>query len=108
MALFNLRKRVKSTAPAATPVVVMRDLPSPRTAEPPPAPPTSAELRQKLFDAIATGDESRVTELCREHRDFINEYAPAWMIVPDGLRANPAAAEWYTRGLQQLTRLCAG
>jgi hypothetical protein len=108
MGLFNLRKRAKSTASAATPVVVMRDLPSPRPVAPPPPPPTSAELRQKLFDAIASGDEARVSDLCREHRDFIHEYAEGWMIVPDSLRANPAAADWYTRGLQQLTRLCAG
>ena len=102
MALFNLRKRSKAAA------VVVRDLPSPRPAEPAPAPPTPAELRQRLFDAIATGDETRIAELCREHRDFINEHVENWMIVPDSLRANPAAAEWYTRGLQQLTRLCAG
>jgi hypothetical protein len=53
-----------------------------------------------LFDAIARGDEARVTELCRMHRQFVQDYAPSWLIVPDSLRANPVAAKWYGRGLR--------
>jgi hypothetical protein len=55
-----------------------------------------------LFDAIAKGDERRLSELCREHGQFVRNFAPAWLIVPESLRANPAAARWYGRGLRQL------
>jgi hypothetical protein len=111
MGLFSLLKRPKPprVAPRA---VVMRELPSPKSPAQlmpiAPPPPTPAELRRQLFDAIAKGDEARLATLCREHRTFINEYAPTWMIVPESLRTNPAAAEWYAQGLQQLTRLSAG
>src|SRR5829696_9174713 len=108
MSLLNLLKRHRKPAPAEA-APVMRELPAPPTEAPPvPLPPSPAELRQKLFDAIARGDEENLTSLCREHREHIQEYAPTWMIVPDGLRANPAATEWYVRGLTQLTRLCVG
>ena len=108
MSLLNLLKRHRKAAPAEA-APVMRELPAPATEAPPvPLPPSPAELRQKLFDAIARGDEENLTTLCREHREHIQEYASTWMIVPDGLRANPAAAEWYVRGLSQLTRLCVG
>jgi hypothetical protein len=104
MGLFDLLKRPKPAH--KSPVVVMRELPSPKPAEKAPPPPTSDELRQRLFDAIATGDEIRLAELCRSHRQFIAEYASTWMIVPESLKENPAAAEWYTRGLSRLTQLC--
>ena len=104
MSLFGLIKRSKpSRAVPAGPV--MRELPQPPQQPPRPVP-SSGELRQMLFDAIAQGDEPRLFALCREHRDFVNEYAEVWMIVPDDLLANPAAAEWYRRGVEQLTRLC--
>ena len=108
MSLMNLLKRHRAVKPVE-PAPVMRELPTPSTEAPPaPLPPSPAELRQKLFDAIAQGDEDHLTTLCREHREHIQEYAPTWMIVPDPLRANPAAAEWYMRGLRQLTQLCTG
>jgi hypothetical protein len=60
-----------------------------------------------LFDAIAQGDEARVTELCRKYRQFVQDFAPGWLIVPDSLRENSAAAKWYGRGLRQLLQqLC--
>jgi hypothetical protein len=60
-----------------------------------------------VFDAIARGDEARVTELCHEHRRFVQDYAPRWLIVPESLRANAAAAKWYGRGLRPvLQQLC--
>jgi hypothetical protein len=109
MSLFGLIRRARDDDKLpSTPV--LRELPAaePLAAAPvAPAPPTSSELRQMLFDAIANGDEARLTTLCREHRKFVQDYAPAWLIVPDSLRANPAAAKWYTRGLRQLLqRLC--
>jgi hypothetical protein len=105
MSLLRLIKRNKPGGVApATPV--MRELVAKPQAAVDRAPPSADELRQMLFNAVAAGDEQQLYALCREHRQFIAEYAPLWMMVPDGLRANPAAAEWYTRGLQQLTRLC--
>jgi hypothetical protein len=105
MGLFGLLKR-PAHAKKSPPVVVMRELPSPKPAEKIPPPPSADELRQHLFDAIATGDEAKVTDLCRMHRQFIAEYAPTWMIVPDSLKENPAAADWYARGFSLLAQLC--
>jgi hypothetical protein len=104
MSLFGLIKRPKpDEKPSSAPV--LRELPSSKNDKPTAAAaPSSSELRQMLFDAIATGDEARVTELCREHRQFVQDYAPAWLIVPESLRANPAAAKWYGRGLRELLR----
>lgn len=105
MGLFDLLKR---PAPAKKPphVVVMRELPSPKAAEKAPPPTTAEELRQQLLQAVATGDEARLTDLCRTHRDFILESASTWLIVPDTLKDNPAATDWYVRGISQLTQLC--
>ena len=107
MSLLNMLKRHRATKPTET-VPVLRELPpAPIEAPPAPLPPSPTELRQKLFDAIARGDDELLTSLCRQHRDHIQEYASTWMIVPDGLRANPAAAEWYKRGLRLLTQVSA-
>jgi hypothetical protein len=108
MSLFGLIKRSKPDG-NVPPTPVLRELldaqPTPPDVE---TTPSSAELRQLLFDAIARGDEARVTELCREHRRFVQDYAPMWLIVPDSLRANPAAAKWYGRGLRQLLQQFCG
>ena len=111
MSLFGLLKRSKS-APDNIITPILRDLPPPpdlsldleETADPVIVPVSPDQVRQMLFDAIATGDEVRLKRLCEEHKDYIREYADTWMIVPDSLMANPAAAEWYKQGLQQLTR----
>ena len=109
MSLFGLIKREKHDDVKLPSTPVLRELSGPPV-EPPPPPadgPTSAQLRQMLFDAIAKGDEAGVTELCRKHRQFVQDYAPSWLIVPDSLRANPAAAKWYGRGLRQvLNQFC--
>src|SRR3954463_5058743 len=115
MGLLSLLRRSKSNPTTIEPV--MRELPAPAeapletTAPPPeivPQPPSPSELRQQLFAAIVAGDDDRLSTLCDEHRELIREHAPAWSVVPDVLRANPAAADWYARGLQLLTRVCLG
>ena len=60
-----------------------------------------------LFDAVATGDEEKLARLCRDHHDFLIEYADTWSIVPDALNANPDAVRWYGDGLHAIARFCA-
>ncbi len=87
-----------------------RGVPAPVEAAPesPAAPPPDpAELRRMLFDAVATGDEEKLSRLCRAHHNFLIESADTWSIVPDALSANPDAARWYGEGLQAIARFCA-
>jgi hypothetical protein len=105
MSLFGLIKREKHDDVKLPSTPVLRELSGQQPASAPASAsggPNSSELRQMLFDAIAKGDEARLTELCRKHRQFVQDYAPSWLIVPDSLRSNPAAAKWYGRGLRQL------
>ena len=109
MSLFGLIKREKHDDVKLPSTPLLRELPDgQRTPPTAAAGPSSAELRQELFDAIAKGDEARLTELCREHRRFVQDYAPAWLIVPDSLRGNSAAAKWYGRGLRQVLQQFCG
>ena len=109
MGLFDLFKRTRTThRPSAQARPVMRALPLPEPAPAaPPPPPSSTELRRMLFDAVATGDEEKLARLCRDHHDFLVEYADTWSIVPDALTANPDAAKWYGDGLHAIARFCA-
>ena len=107
MSLFGLIKRAKYDDVKLPSTPVLRELSGDKSS-PAATDPSSAELRQMVFDAIAKGDEARVTELCREHRQFVQDYAPTWLIVPDSLRANPAAAKWYGRGLRQVLQQFCG
>jgi hypothetical protein len=102
MSLFGLIKRAKPAPPPgqATIEPVMRELP------PPPALTTPEDVRRMLFEAVAERDEARLAELCRDHRATIDQYLPEWEAIPDALRANPVAAEWYARGLDLLRRFC--
>ena len=110
MSLFGLLKRSKPPASPAIATPVVRELPPPAGGRDElanaPAAPSSTDLRQMLFDAIARGDERRLAALCREHRAFILDYADTWLIVPDDLLGNPVAADWYQTGVRLLTRLC--
>ena len=115
MGFLDLFKRSRKVAPAASSKPVMRELPPPPQETPapaapdlpPPEPPTFTELRIMLFDAIATGDEEKLARLCRDHHDFLVEYADTWSVVPDALHANPEAARWYGEGFHAIARFCA-
>lgn len=115
MGLMDLFKRSRKTPPAALAHPVMRELPAPPEVDAealvptplPPEPLTSTELRIMLFDAIATGDEEKLARLCRDHHDFLVEYADTWSVVPDALHANPEAARWYGEGFHAIARFCA-
>src|SRR5688500_4572976 len=108
MRLFDLIKRPKRSASTAQ-LPVMRELPA--TTEAPqdaaqspetPLAPSPDEVRDLVFCAIASGDETRVAELCEEHREVIAEHGSAWVRPPIELHANPAAIDWYTRGLSRI------
>jgi hypothetical protein len=72
-----------------------------------PAPTPSVEsVRQRLFDAIATGDEERLTTLCREHRDLILAGGAAWLEVPESFRSSAEAYGWYQQGLRAIAEFC--
>lgn len=125
MGLFDLFKRTRRAPRHIQPV--MRSLPesieiatasdapealavdAPNAGEPvPPMPaPEPMELRRMLFDAVATGDEEKLARLCRDHHDFLLEYADTWSIVPAALSANPDATRWYGQGLHAIARFCA-
>ena len=118
MGLFGLFKRSRKAPAASLAEPVMRELPSaPPASEPEPKKPDAAteapvevltpvELRILLFDAIATGDEEKLARLCRDHHDFLVEYADAWSIVPDALSGNPEAARWYGEGFHAIADFC--
>jgi hypothetical protein len=114
MALFGLiRNKTKSDTPT---LPVMRELPPPpqevdaapvaATPSEDPLLPTSDELLQMLFSAIVDHDEPRLAALCNDYHDFVMEYSNTWLIPPDSFRDNPAAAEWYSHGIQQIIRTC--
>ena len=115
MGLLDLFRRSPKTPPAVPAQPVMRELPppaevaadAPAPAEPLPDLPTPTELRIMLFDAIATGDEDKLAKLCRDHHDFLVEYADTWSVVPDALHANPDAVRWYGEGFHAIARFCA-
>ena len=119
MGLFDLFKRSRKSPADALKSPVIRSLPAPPQGPPQaeapapalepgaPQPPTAFELRIMLFDAIATGDEEKLAHICREHHDFLLEYADTWSIVPDALRANAAAARWYGQGFHAIAHFCA-
>jgi hypothetical protein len=117
MGLFDLFKRSRKSPAGSLAKPVMRELPAPTAlpepvgtadaaAEPPVEVLTPVELRILLFDAIATGDEEKLARLCRDHHDFLVEYADTWSIVPDALHANPEAARWYSEGFRAIAHFC--
>ena len=73
-----------------------------------PTPPTTPqEVRRLLFDAIASGDESRLHALCKEHEDLIVQHSAAWLEVPPEFRTSPELYEWYGSGLRAISDFCA-
>jgi len=69
--------------------------------------PGPEELRQMLFDAVASGDERRLERLCEEHRNVILTHAANWLEVPAAFRASPEVYEWYGSGLRAIAQFCA-
>lgn len=115
MPLFGLIKRPKPPQPKRSTLTapVLRDLPPPadpaRGAARSPAHSshTPADVRPLLLAAILAEDDAKLAALCQEHRDLIHQQAPTWATVPVDLRANPAAARWYARGMRLLASICA-
>ena len=105
MPLFGLKKRPKAPAELIENPVV-RELPTPTDEAESVEVLGSEQLLQLLFDAISAGDDERLSTLCEAHRGTISEHVDTWRIIPDALRANPAAAEWYVQGVERLTRHC--
>jgi hypothetical protein len=106
MPLFGLKKRPKAPAELIEQPVV-REFPTPADEPKFVEIVDSEQLLQLLFDAISASDHERLSALCDTHRDTIGEHVDMWRIVPDALRTNPAAAEWYVQGIERLTRFCA-
>ena len=68
---------------------------------------TPEQVRQLLFDAVATGDEGKLDALCDEHKDVILQHGQGWLEVPAKFQSSPQISEWYGRGLQAIARYCA-
>ena len=56
-------------------------------------------LRDLLFDAAGRGEQARVVELCRAHREAILRHIRAWQKVPEHLRGDAAAVQRWGHGL---------
>jgi hypothetical protein len=116
MNLFRFLKRAIRTTVAPPPQLAQSvqptevasdkpgDVPAPT---PVPSQPTPDEIRRLLFDAVATGDESRLHELCKEHEHLIVEHSAAWLEVPPEFRTSPELHEWYGNGLRAISQFCA-
>ena len=71
------------------------------------SPPAPRDVRRLLFDAVASGDESRLHALCKEHEDLIVQHSAAWLEVPPEFRTSPELYEWYGNGLRAISQFCA-
>ena len=80
-------------------------VPDPATGLPAPTPSVES-VRRLLFDAIATGDEERLTTLCSEYRELILAGGAAWLEVPDSFRSSAEAYGWYQQGLRAIAKFC--
>jgi hypothetical protein len=56
-------------------------------------------LRDALFAAVAAGDESKLSDLCRQHQAAILASFAAWQKIPPEVRADAAKVPVYARGL---------
>ena len=61
--------------------------------------PDPERLRDLLFDAAARGEQGRVVELCRAHREAILRHIHDWKVVPEPVRGDPAAVQRWGHGL---------
>src|SRR5579872_4418543 len=97
-----LKKRAKPMPPATEPVVI--ELRIPKVNEPEMTP---DQLRKKLFDAAASGDEDQLCMLCQTHEKSIFEQGMIWSKVPPEIRSSPVLLKWYANGLKAIARFCA-
>jgi len=56
-------------------------------------------LRERLFEAVHTGDDAALTRLCAEHEAEVLARFPDWQKVPEEARASPASLQRYGQGL---------
>ena len=112
MDLFRfLNRQIRASVPPPQPnqpTEVARNASDPAaTPAPAPSPPTPHEIRRLLFDAVASGDESRLHALCKEHHDLIVRRSEAWLEAPSEFRTSPQLQEWYANGLRAIRDYCA-
>jgi len=60
------------------------------------------QLRERLFEAVASGAGSAFEELCQRYREEIVAAYPRWQNVPEELRRNPAEVQRYGQALMGL------
>jgi tetratricopeptide (TPR) repeat protein len=65
----------------------------------PSAPLSPENLRERLFDAVQSGDSATLARLCSEHEAAILEHFPSWQKVPEAVRSNPSGVQRYGQGL---------
>lgn len=59
-------------------------------------------LRDALFAAVASGDASRLAELCRQHEAAILDDFAQWRKVPPEIRADASQVPAYAQGLMSV------
>jgi tetratricopeptide (TPR) repeat protein len=64
---------------------------------------TPEQLRERLFEAVAAGDDERVAELCAAHEETVLTSFAGWQQVPDEYRT-PDRLAWYGPGLIAVAR----
>ena len=70
-------------------------------------PPSSEQLRQQLFDAVAERNDALLAKLCAEHEDAVLAAFPGWQRVPAEFRT-PDKLSWYGPGLIAVAQHFAG
>jgi tetratricopeptide (TPR) repeat protein len=65
------------------------------------------DVRAALIDAHSAGDQRRLAELCRVHRDAIGRDFVGWTRVPEQVRADPAQVQRYGDALIGVARFFA-
>src|SRR4051812_31504139 len=114
MGLFGFFRRTPKSPPGISPAEARAAAAADAQPLDPPsvAPATAAQLapdqvRRLLFDAVASGDETKLEALCREHQDLILHHVPGWLDVPPEIRSLPELYQWYDNGLRAISRFCA-
>ncbi|WP_224245101.1 tetratricopeptide repeat protein [Hyalangium gracile] len=70
----------------------------------PPAPSSPDALRERLFDAVQSGDGAALARLCTEHEAAILEHFPSWQNVPEEIRRDRTRLQRYGQGLVSIAR----